>query len=178
MEQRSPTNTGFTPGALVERRMTFESKKKLSLLQSLKQKQRNSKLRLHWFADATGVLYLRQRRGRVSEFRPGSVRLVKGARVEHKETGEIGTVVGGTKKKFCSLVEWDKKVGEKETTFTKAKKSNLTLPRFESFAEASWNVEWEDGSQQRLRQKQLLPVGALPPHPIPACVGTVCITGI
>ena len=58
MEQRSPTNTGFTPGALVERRMTFESKKNTNLLQFLKQKQRNCKPRLHWFADATGALFI------------------------------------------------------------------------------------------------------------------------
>ena len=149
MERRTATNTGFAAGALVE----FH--------------HWTSRYCLSWFADSKGVLSLRPQRGRLSKFQSADSPeyLVAGARVKLKNKNIYGRISynGECSDPKKRRVEWSHKVGS-----SLCEAENLQCPRREHFAQHSWLVSWEDGSQKRVRQEKLFPVGA--PPPIRPCI--------
>ena len=163
MEQRSPTNTGFATGALVERRPE----------ESFLKSGGNPRKTARWFADATGVLHLRQRQGRLSKLEQADFTSFSvGAEVRNKNTGWHGKIIGRGKLSKKWRVRWDhpslRNNFFRRTTMQTQKM--LKIPAKTAwFAEKSWLVEWEDGSKARFKQRQLLPVRYQNPH-IPACM--------
>lgn len=156
MEQRSPTNTGFATGALVERRPEYSGS--------------NRRRTARWFADATGVLHLRQPQGRLSKLQQANARsLSVGAEVRNKNTGQHGTITGRAKLSKKWRVRWNghpnsrnfPKFGTNRKQMKKHyfRPETLEIPvKTAWFAEQSWLVVWEDGSKARFKQRQLLPV--------------------
>ena len=177
MEQRSPTNTGFTPGALVERRPEYVTE---SLGIRIYDKlfdydlyfTTDPRKTARWFADTAGLLHLRQRRGRLSKLeQANSTSFSIGAQVHHKGSGRTGKISRKSKRGKKWRVKWDDGL---KPTQTMSRTEDLEVPEEAWFAADSWLVEWEDGSQARLKQDQLLPVWHLHPTSLPTYMGVNC----
>ena len=99
-----PTNTGFAPGAVVERRpwnLHVRSKPRKTA---------------RWFADKIGILHLRQRRGRLSKLEKTDPSvLFAGVRVRHKLDSRLGKIVNMSPHEEIGshghywVVKWDRK---------------------------------------------------------------------
>ena len=101
-----PTNTGFAPGAIVERRPWNKH---------VRSKPRKT---ARWFADKMGILHLRQPRGRLSKLeRTNPSALYAGARVRNKLDGRLGKIANNSPYNGSEwhghhwVVRWDRKSG-------------------------------------------------------------------